>query len=99
PARPQTVQRPHPPITVGGAGPKLTPQPAARFADEFNVPFHPVRDFPKAVGRVRKACEDIGRDPDSLVYSAAVNVDVKAKSTAEILDELGAFKEAGAERA
>ena len=28
-----------------------------------------------------------------------MNVDVKAKSTAEILDELGAFKEAGAERA
>ena len=71
-------------------------------ASDFPIassPFHPVKDFTKAVERVRKACEDVGRDPDSLVYSAAVNVDVKANSTTEILDELGAFKEAGAQRA
>ena len=34
----------------------------------------------------------------SLVYSAAVNVDVKAKSSDETLDELGAFRDAGAQR-
>jgi len=99
PALPNPMQRPHPPIIIGGAGSKRTPKLAARFANEFNVPFHGVKDFAKAAERVRKACEDVGRDPDSLVYSAAVNVDVKANSTTEILDELGAFKEAGAQRA
>src|SRR5437763_1196330 len=99
PALPKPVQRPHPPIIIGGAGSKRTPDLAARFASEFNVPFHPVRDFAQAVERVRRACEEVGRDPGSLTYSAAVNVDVKTKSAAEIVDELGAFEQAGAERA
>ena len=33
---PRPAQRPHPPIIVGGTGPKRTPAIAARFADEFN---------------------------------------------------------------
>src|SRR5947209_7246230 len=40
PALPKPVQRPHPPVIIGGAGSKRTPVLAARFADEFNVPFH-----------------------------------------------------------
>src|SRR5207302_9293332 len=88
----------HPPIIIGGAGSKRTPRLAADYADEFNVPFHRLEDFKKATARVRAACEQAGRDPGSLVYSAAVNVDVKAKSTDEIVDELGAFRDAGAQR-
>ena len=34
PALPKPVQRPHPPIIVGGGGAKRTPALAARFADE-----------------------------------------------------------------
>ena len=33
------VQRPHPPVIVGGLGPRRTPALAARFAAEYNVPF------------------------------------------------------------
>ena len=40
PALPKPVQRPQPPIIIGGVGPKRTPRLAARFADEYNVPFH-----------------------------------------------------------
>src|SRR5881227_2047724 len=39
PGLPKPVQRPGPPVIVGGKGPRRTPQLAARFADEFNVPF------------------------------------------------------------
>src|SRR5205814_6733722 len=99
PALPNPVQRRHPRIIAGGAGAKRTPELAARFADEFNVPFHRVEDFTKAVKRVRQACEAVGRDPDSLTYSAAVNVDVKAETTSQVVEKLGAFKDAGAERA
>src|SRR5207302_2562561 len=74
PALPKPVQRPHPPLIVGGAGPRRTPALAARWADEFNVPFHGLDDFRPAVQRVRQACDDAGRDPDSLVYSAALSV-------------------------
>ena len=68
------MQQPHPPIIVGGGGQKRTPRLAARFADEFNTPFMSVKDFAAARDRVRAACDRAGRDPGSLVYSAAVVV-------------------------
>jgi F420-dependent oxidoreductase-like protein len=73
PALPKPVQRPHPPIILGGAGPKRTPALAARFADEFNVPFHSVADAARQIDVVRAACETAGRDPASLTYSVAVS--------------------------
>ena len=76
PALPKPVQRPHPPIVVGGAGPKRTPALAAKYADEFNVPPFPhTADAAKAMfERVRRACETEGRDPASMVFSAATVV-------------------------
>ncbi|HSL56863.1 MAG TPA: LLM class F420-dependent oxidoreductase [Acidimicrobiales bacterium] len=72
PALPKPTQRPHPPIIVGGGGPRRTPALAARFADEFNLPFSPLDGFVAQRDRVRAACERIDRDPDSLTYSAAL---------------------------
>jgi F420-dependent oxidoreductase-like protein len=70
PALPKPVQTP-PPIIVGGGGPKRTPMLAARFAAEFNLPFQNTENFAAQRDRVRSACGSIGRNPDSLVYSAA----------------------------
>jgi F420-dependent oxidoreductase-like protein len=74
PALPKPVQEPHPPVIIGGGGPRRTPALAARFADEYNLPFQSEEDFAAAVQRVRLACEAAGRDPAGLVYSAAVTV-------------------------
>jgi len=74
PALPKPVQRPHPPIVVGGHGPRRTPRLAARFADEFNVAFVGPEETGAAFGRTRDACVAAGRDPASLVYSAAHTV-------------------------
>jgi F420-dependent oxidoreductase-like protein len=71
PALPKPVQQPHPPIIVGGGGARRTPALAARFAAEFNLAFRPLEDFTAVCDRVRAACEAIGRDPGSMVYSAA----------------------------
>lgn len=71
PALPKPAQRPHPPIIIGGGGPKRTPMLAARFANEFNLAF-PTLEFTRTqLGRVRAAAHDLGRDPDDLIYSAA----------------------------
>ena len=71
PALPKPVQRPYPPIVIGGGGPNRTPALAARFATEFNLAF-PALDFvPLQFGRVRAALERAGRPADDLVYSAA----------------------------
>jgi F420-dependent oxidoreductase-like protein len=71
PALPRPVQQPGPPLIVGGRGPRRTPALAAGYADEYNVPFSSIEDATAAIVRVREACTSIGRDPDSLVYSAA----------------------------
>jgi F420-dependent oxidoreductase-like protein len=75
PALPKPVQQPHPPIVVGGGGPRRTPRLAATYAAEFNLP--PFSQPEAAKGQfdnVRRACEEIGRDPATLRLSAAVTV-------------------------
>lgn len=74
PGLPKPVQRPHPPIVIGGRGPRRTPRLAARYADEYNAQFATAEETRAAYGRVREACEAAGRDPGSLVYSAAQTV-------------------------
>src|SRR6188472_2383486 len=63
PALPKPVQQPRPPVLVGGKGKKRTPALAARYADEFNLPFVSEEVTSAQFGRVRKACAEIGRDP------------------------------------
>ncbi|GAA3240342.1 LLM class F420-dependent oxidoreductase [Pseudonocardia petroleophila] len=71
PALPQPVQQPRPPIVIGGRGKKRTPELAARFADEFNVPFSDVDAAAGQFERVDAACRAVGRDPAELVRSVA----------------------------
>jgi F420-dependent oxidoreductase-like protein len=74
PALPKPVQQPHPPIVIGGGGPKRTPRLAATYGSEYNLPFQSPEAVGAAFARVRAACERQGRDPKDLVYSAAVVV-------------------------
>jgi F420-dependent oxidoreductase-like protein len=71
PALPRPVQRPRPPVIIGGHGPRRTPALAARYADEFNIAFSSASGAAEQFGRVREACAVAGRDPAALVYSAA----------------------------
>ena len=71
PALPKTAQRPHPPVLIGGQGPRRTPRLAAKYADEYNVAFANLAQTAAAYGRVREACTAAGREAGSLVYSAA----------------------------
>lgn len=89
PALPKPVQSP-PPIIVGGGGPKRTPMLAARFAAEFNLPFRSMEFFSEQCGRVREACNSIGRDPQSLVYSAAQVVAI-GRNDAEVAKRAAAI--------
>ncbi|MGN6129867.1 MAG: LLM class F420-dependent oxidoreductase [Nocardioidaceae bacterium] len=72
PALPKPVQSPRPPVLIGGKGRSRTPALAARFADEFNIPFESAEFTRAQFERVREACEKAGRDPGSLVYSNAL---------------------------
>ncbi|MEO3885662.1 LLM class F420-dependent oxidoreductase [Nonomuraea sp. B5E05] len=61
PALPKPVQRPRPPVIIGGFGAKRTPRLAATYADEYNVPFRTLPEIKEAFDRVRAACESTGR--------------------------------------
>jgi F420-dependent oxidoreductase-like protein len=78
PALPKPVQDPHPPIIVGGMGKRRTPELAARFADEFNIPFGSLEATREQFARVRAACEAADRDPRTLAWSNALVVCVGA---------------------
>ncbi|GAA1759791.1 LLM class F420-dependent oxidoreductase [Luedemannella helvata] len=122
PALPKPAQRPAPTIIVGGTGARRTPALAARFADEFNVPFRTLAETTEVFGRVEAAVEAAGR-ATPLVFSAAQTIicgrtdaevrrraeaaqvdvdDVRERglygTPAEIVDRLGEFARAGAQR-
>jgi F420-dependent oxidoreductase-like protein len=75
PALPKPVQKPGPPIIVGGRGPRRTPEIAARYADEFNMPFKTVAETSIGFERVKAACISYGRPAaHALTLSAGVVV-------------------------
>ena len=80
PALPKPAQSPVP-IIVGGLGPTKTPELAARFAHEFNVPFASFEDTAAQLHRVRAAAAARGRA--DLVLSNAV-VACVGKDDAEV---------------
>jgi F420-dependent oxidoreductase-like protein len=71
PALPRPVQQPRPPVIIGGKGPRRTPALAARYADEYNVPFDTPDVVAACFDRARQACEAAGRDPSTLTLSVA----------------------------
>jgi F420-dependent oxidoreductase-like protein len=74
PGLPKPSQSPRPPIVLGGHGLRRTPRLAARFADEFNVPFAPIDIVERQFRLVDEACDTAGRDPASVLRSAALVV-------------------------
>jgi alkanesulfonate monooxygenase SsuD/methylene tetrahydromethanopterin reductase-like flavin-dependent oxidoreductase (luciferase family) len=62
-AQPKPLQRPHPPLLMGGkAGPRGAAL-AARWADEYNTPFATLEELLPMKDRVTAACEAAGREP------------------------------------
>lgn len=73
PALPKPVQSPVP-IIIGGGGAKRTPALAAKYAAEFNSGFTSMEEHGARFARVRQACVEAGRDPESIVLSVAGTV-------------------------
>ncbi len=71
------------PVLIGGHGAVRTPRLAARYADEFNIPFASLDDTRRQFARVRAAAEEAGRPADALTYSNALVVCV-GKDDAEV---------------
>jgi len=68
PFSPRCVQRPHPPIMVGGGGERRTLRTAARYADIMNV-FGAVSPVRHKIEVLERHCDDAGRDPGQIEKS------------------------------
>lgn len=73
------------PLLIGGSGRRLI-ELAARYADGWNCPNPAWRELGARRGDLRRACEAIGRDPDSIEVSEQVLV-VLGESDAEVARE------------
>lgn len=90
---PKPVQRPHPPICIGGAGRRRTIPAAARWAQHWNHPGGSVEDWSAARDDLVAECDRIGRDPSEITTSIHLMADVA--DPARTLDQAAAFAEAG----
>ncbi len=66
PNLPRPVQKPHPPITIGGGGEKYTLPLVARHADAWNCPTYSLGELEKKIAVLRSECAKIGRNPGTL---------------------------------
>jgi alkanesulfonate monooxygenase SsuD/methylene tetrahydromethanopterin reductase-like flavin-dependent oxidoreductase (luciferase family) len=82
-AEPKPLQRPHPPIVMGGAaGPRVAGL-AARWADEYNTPFASVGQCRERRAAIAEACEREGRTPIPFSLMAACCV---GRDESEVLE-------------
>ena len=80
---PQTLQRPHPPILIGGSGEKKTLRMVAQYAQACNL--FPSPDLEHKLDVLRRHCADLGRDYDEIEKTVMMPFDV---GTPEQVDEL-----------
>lgn len=91
---PKGIQRPHPPICIGGSGEKRTLRTAARFAQHWNFVGGTPEQFAQKKEVLHAHCDEIGRDPSEILLSSHVPFDGDPAATATSAAALG---EAGVE--
>ena len=95
-------------LWVGGRGKEKTPRLAAKFADGFNMPYVPPDLAGDRLSRVKKACDEIGRDFSEIDSSVNLGFymnsdrapDINPEgslsgSVQEAVDMIGKFQEVG----
>jgi F420-dependent oxidoreductase-like protein len=91
---PKPVQRPYPPLCIGGGGERRTLRAVARWAQHWNFPGGGVEVLERKREALRAHCADVGRDPSEIVTSTHVRLpaggDVK-----QVAEEAAALGEAG----
>jgi F420-dependent oxidoreductase-like protein len=95
---PKGVQRPHPPLCLGGNGEKRTLRTAARFAQHWNMSNGTPEDFVRRRDVLRAHCDDLGRDPATILLSAQVHLHSDGEIGAAV-ELAAAFADVGCELA
>lgn len=74
-AEPKPVQKPYPPIWIGGSGPKLTLRVVAKHADVWNANAPKIEDTLALTKILDEHCAKEGRDPATIRRSSQVRAE------------------------
>jgi F420-dependent oxidoreductase-like protein len=88
---PKPLQKPHPPILIGGAGEKLLLRVVAQHANIWNCPNNVAEQLPHKLDVLKRHCDSIGRDPAEIEVSEQCIV-VIGKDEADLKKKLGFAK-------
>jgi F420-dependent oxidoreductase-like protein len=91
---PKPVQRPHPPICIGGNGRTRTLRTVARFAQHWNSLVGSPTDWVELHEVLADHCADVGRDPGGITCSVNLWYD-PAAGPGPIAEQASAFGEVG----
>lgn len=72
---PKPIQKPHPPILIGGSGEQLTLKIVAKHADIWNYSGGDIETFKHKVEVLKGHCETVGRDFNEIELSAQRRID------------------------
>jgi F420-dependent oxidoreductase-like protein len=89
-ALPRPVQEPHPPLVLGGTVKRRFAALAARYATEVNTLGAPDEELRERRAALERACEELGRDPETLGYSVMTACFV-GETEADVHDRLARF--------
>jgi F420-dependent oxidoreductase-like protein len=94
---PKPVQRPRPPITIGGTGERRTAAVVARWADDWNLGFARPEDLPRKLDALAGHCAETGRDPGEIDISVVVRTAESGgrRDLAEVAAQIAAYEAAG----
>jgi F420-dependent oxidoreductase-like protein len=93
---PKPVQRPHPPITIGGNGRKRTLRTAARYAAEWNATTQDQALYTELKEVLREHCAAVGRDFSEITCSCLVRAEGDLDA---LVTTLAGWRDAGADLA
>ena len=93
---PKPVQRPHPPITIGGRGRTRTLRTAARVAQQWNAITPNPQDWLSLKQTLVEHCATAGRDPAEITCSVNVRVE-GPDGIKQAADLAAAYRDAGAD--
>jgi F420-dependent oxidoreductase-like protein len=95
---PQPLSKPHPPIMVGGMGPKKTLRFVAQYADACNFfGGRPDDDIKRSLEILQRHCEDVGRSFDEIEKTVLQTIDMQGDSQPDPILRAGELQEWGFE--
>jgi F420-dependent oxidoreductase-like protein len=83
---PKPLQKPHPPVLIGGSGEQITLRIVAKHADKSNFG-PPIELTSRKISILKSYCSRIGRDYDSIEKTCSLSVIIHS-TTQEYLDDM-----------